>query len=127
MLAKWGVKVDDVDAELRRMDVDHGGRVLFDEFSGWALKHGLDLWNGRRRPSTLLGDVDLSELDKQHKSAREAAFRHGGRSLVRKLDAPARTLPELLELSAETLTSELIARLPCGRSETDRAARDGLW
>eukprot|EP00947_MAST-08B_sp_MAST-8B-sp1_P000300 g300.t1 len=42
-LAGWGVEVSDPAAEFKAIDTNGGGQVLFDEFSAWALRRGLDL------------------------------------------------------------------------------------
>jgi Ca2+-binding EF-hand superfamily protein len=42
-IAEWGVKVENPEAEFKRIDKNGGGVVLFDEFADWALKKHLDL------------------------------------------------------------------------------------
>lgn len=42
-LRRWGVAVDDAEAEFRKLDTNNGGAVLFDEFCDWAIKKHLDL------------------------------------------------------------------------------------
>jgi Ca2+-binding EF-hand superfamily protein len=39
----WGFKVEDPEAEFAKIDANGGGQILFDEFSHWAIKKGLDL------------------------------------------------------------------------------------
>jgi hypothetical protein len=39
----WGLEVKDPKAEFNKIDTNHGGFILFDEFCNWALKHKLDL------------------------------------------------------------------------------------
>eukprot|EP00494_Astrolonche_serrata_P032785 UN33054 len=41
-LKKWGVVVKDAKKAFAEIDENGGGQVLFDEFSAWALKQGLD-------------------------------------------------------------------------------------
>ena len=43
LLSTWGVNVDDAEEEFRKMDLDGGGKVLFDEFAHWALCRHLRL------------------------------------------------------------------------------------
>ena len=45
MVASWGVKLppDQMDAEFAAIDTDGGGKILFDEFSKWAILKALDL------------------------------------------------------------------------------------
>eukprot|EP00980_Cylindrotheca_fusiformis_P029479 scaffold23479_cov143-Cylindrotheca_fusiformis.AAC.29 len=43
MMETWGVKIDDPEAAFREVDENGGGKILFDEFSDWAIKKGLDL------------------------------------------------------------------------------------
>eukprot|EP00760_Papus_ankaliazontas_P015515 PhM_4_TR16559/c0_g1_i1/m.101241 len=42
-LAMWGVKVDDAEAEFKKIDKNGGGQILFDEFAAWALANNLDV------------------------------------------------------------------------------------
>eukprot|EP00759_Apiculatamorpha_spiralis_P004021 PhF_6_TR12276/c0_g1_i3/m.19470 len=42
-LAKWGVKITDVEGEFRKIDKNGGGEILFDEFAEWALAKNLDV------------------------------------------------------------------------------------
>ena len=42
-LREWGVKIADPKAEFAVVDADGGGKVLFDEFAGWAIQEGLDM------------------------------------------------------------------------------------
>jgi hypothetical protein len=39
----WGVKIDDAEKTFQAIDTNGGGQILFDEFSDWAIKKGLDL------------------------------------------------------------------------------------
>jgi len=40
-LAAWGVKATDLPAEFKKMDANHGGFVLFEEFCHWAIPQNL--------------------------------------------------------------------------------------
>ncbi|CAM6119056.1 unnamed protein product [Calypogeia fissa] len=40
---KWGVKVDNTDAEFDKIDGNKGGFILFEEFADWGLKKHLHL------------------------------------------------------------------------------------
>ena len=42
-LTEWGVKSTDFKAEFAKMDTNHGGKVLFDEFCHWAIPQNLDV------------------------------------------------------------------------------------
>ena len=42
-LNKWGVKIDDPVKEFNKIDTNHGGAILFDEFCSYAIKKNLDL------------------------------------------------------------------------------------
>ena len=42
-LREWGVIVRNPAAEFKKIDANGGGQLLFDEFSGWALRRGLDM------------------------------------------------------------------------------------
>ena len=42
-LNKWGVKIDDPVKEFNKIDTNHGGVILFDEFCSYAIKKNLDL------------------------------------------------------------------------------------
>jgi hypothetical protein len=46
VLAQHGVRVDDADDEFRRIDVNGGGKVLFDEFCEWAIDRKLSAGEG---------------------------------------------------------------------------------
>ena len=76
LFATWGVIVVEPAKEFAELDVDGGGRVLFDEFSGWALKRGLDMDTS----DTASGETDL--LD-HHKSVADVAEQEA-RELVAK-------------------------------------------
>ena len=45
MVKGWGVELkdDEIEAEFAKIDVDGGGKILFDEFARWALEKALDL------------------------------------------------------------------------------------
>lgn len=43
LIESWGVKISDPRKEFDNIDRDHGGKILFEEFSDWALKKNLDL------------------------------------------------------------------------------------
>jgi len=43
LLKTWGVEIEDSEASFAEIDANGGGQVLFDEFSNWAIKKGLDL------------------------------------------------------------------------------------
>ena len=127
-LASWGVQVRDPEAEWRAMDADGGGKVLFDEFSGWALERGLSMGYARAGAESPDRDrEDLGELRSQHKLSSDAVRRHGSSPPRRKAELPDRVLPGLISIHSETQMHELIDRLPCGKSEADRAARDELF
>ena len=114
LFEQWGVHVDDPDAEFQRIDVDGGGRILFDEFSAWALQRGLD----NDVNDNVAGEETLLE---HHKSAQEVAAR-STRKAKRKGGSPRSTF----ELNCELTMSELIEKLPCGKSEDDAIARKAL-
>ena len=40
---KWGVKINDAEKTFRQIDLDHGGKIRFDEFCHWAIKTHLDI------------------------------------------------------------------------------------
>ncbi len=42
-MAEWGVNVTDPVSEFLKIDTNHGGQILFDEFIEWATSHHLDL------------------------------------------------------------------------------------
>ena len=39
----WGIDMSNPEARWKECDKNGGGQVLFDEFSAWAIKKGLDL------------------------------------------------------------------------------------
>ena len=43
MVKGWGVEVGDPDAEFAAIDIDGGGKILFDEFAKWGILKALDL------------------------------------------------------------------------------------
>lgn len=42
-MGRWGIKVDNPEAVFHQIDKNHGGVILFDEFSKWAISKSLDL------------------------------------------------------------------------------------
>lgn len=42
ILQKWGVHIQDPQAVFKEIDSNHGGYILFDEFSSWAIKKSFD-------------------------------------------------------------------------------------
>ena len=42
-LEKWGVKIDDPVTVFNKIDTNHGGVIMFDEFCSYAIKKNLDL------------------------------------------------------------------------------------
>ena len=40
---KWGIKVSDPVKTFKAIDLDHGGKIRFDEFCHWAIKNHLDI------------------------------------------------------------------------------------
>lgn len=43
LLEKWGVKVKDPQSEFNKIDTNHGGVIMFDEFCQYAIDKSLDL------------------------------------------------------------------------------------
>ena len=43
LMANWGVKIDDPEKEFKKIDVNNGGSLTFDEFCSFAIKKSLDL------------------------------------------------------------------------------------
>ncbi|KAL3682566.1 hypothetical protein R1sor_000588 [Riccia sorocarpa] len=43
LLERWGLKIEDAEAEFEKVDANTGGSILFDEFADWALKAHLQL------------------------------------------------------------------------------------
>eukprot|EP00760_Papus_ankaliazontas_P028629 PhM_4_TR3816/c0_g1_i1/m.91983 len=43
LIESWGYKVEDAEAEFKKVDADGAGMLLFDEFADWALRKNLDL------------------------------------------------------------------------------------
>ena len=120
LFATWGVIVVDPAAEFAELDTDGGGRVLFDEFSGWALKRGLDMDTS----DTVSGETELRDhhklsSDVAEQEARELAAKRrqeaaaaGGREfgtgdLLEKLDL--RTVIDKLPV-CENRTEEFNAK-----------------
>ena len=58
-LNKWGVKIDDPVKEFNKIDTNHGGVILFDEFCSYAIKKNLDLEDD--------DDFDDEEISKMKK------------------------------------------------------------
>jgi len=42
-LEKWGIKVAEPEKTFKEIDADKGGKLRFDEFCVWAVKHNLDI------------------------------------------------------------------------------------
>lgn len=42
-MKKWGVLITDPEAEFKKIDVNNGGTLLFDEFSHYCITKSLDL------------------------------------------------------------------------------------
>eukprot|EP00966_Prymnesium_polylepis_P261638 6043903-Prymnesium_polylepis.1 len=67
-LERWGVRVVDAKAEFAKIDKDGGGRLLFDEFSGWRAQNS----HPSVPPATILCNNAVSgesELVTQHKTS----------------------------------------------------------
>ena len=43
LMEKWGVKIDNPEAEFHKIDKNKGGSIMFDEFAEYAIKKNLDL------------------------------------------------------------------------------------
>ena len=43
LMEKWGVKIDNPEAEFNKIDKNKGGSIMFDEFAEYAIKKNLDL------------------------------------------------------------------------------------
>jgi Ca2+-binding EF-hand superfamily protein len=56
-LNKWGVKIDDPVKEFNKIDTNHGGAILFDEFCSYAIKKNLDL-----EDDDDFDDVEISKM-----------------------------------------------------------------
>jgi Ca2+-binding EF-hand superfamily protein len=56
-LNKWGVKIDDPVKEFNKIDTNHGGAILFDEFCSYAIKKNLDL-----EDDDAFDDEDISKM-----------------------------------------------------------------
>ena len=42
-MKKWGLKIDNPEAEFKKIDNNKGGVILFEEFCDYAIKKSLDL------------------------------------------------------------------------------------
>ena len=42
-MERWVGKLADPEAEFKKIDVDHGGRISYDEFCDWSIAKNLDL------------------------------------------------------------------------------------
>ena len=71
-LRKWGVVVRNPEAQFKKIDVNGGGELLYDEFSLWALKRGLELIDDDPEDGE---EEEIEKLVEAHKmSADEASL-----------------------------------------------------
>lgn len=109
-LLGWGVVIADPAAEFRKIDLDGGGKLLFDEFSGWALKKGLD----RDASDDIAGE---NELEEHHKMSAEAAAQGAIESKERIEAMQLRNASGVLTNNTRDLTAginilEIVSKLP---------------
>ena len=43
-MQKWGVSIVNPEAEFKKIDINNGGFILFDEFADYCIKRSLDIY-----------------------------------------------------------------------------------
>lgn len=134
LLEGWGVAVRDPVQEFRAMNANGGGKVLFHEFAGWALKAGLNIWRGRSASYKGPSESHRAALAKKHGSLDEArrATTSGQHPQQRgpagaSAGSGRRSGSALGALNSTSGLSALVHTLPTGRAERDREARAELF
>ena len=113
-LRKWGVIVRHPEAQFKKIDVNGGGEILFDEFSLWALKRGLELIDDDPEDGE---EEELEKLLEAHKMSADEAARAAKKLVERqqRLSQPvAPTLSNQLGGLPDFVT--LTKRLPMGHA-----------
>jgi len=127
LLEGWGVAVGDPVKEFRAMNTNGGGKVLFHEFAGWALKAGLDIWRGRSASYKGPPESYRAELAKKHGALDEARRTTSAQQRGPPGTSSRRSGSALGSLNSTCGFSALIHTLPTGRAERDREARAELF
>ena len=134
LIKTWGVHMVDPVREFDAMDAAGGrnGKVLFNEFAGWALRKNLDVWHGQTEIKLQGGRTvpKLPSIGNTELTAKHAMLGQTVSTLPQRRWQPNRTgyvghLETSLDLTAGM--SALIHTLPASKTETDREARAELF
>ena len=124
LLASWGVPVADPAEEFKKIDTNKGGYLLFDEFSAWALQHGLD----KDVTDNVAGEDGLAN---QHKMARETVEASkketDARVAAMKKRESNKGFTNENDLTAGINLRKLTAKLPAGASLEHQQRRMALF
>lgn len=101
LLRQWGVALARPDEAFKKIDRNAGGQVLFDEFSGWALKVGLEMLEDDPEDDPEEGEELLASLhayaaDEAAQHAEELAARPEYAALVGERDREWREMQQAL-------------------------------
>ena len=119
LLKTWGVAITDPQREFTKIDVNGGGALMFDEFSGWALGRGLD----KDARDNVPGEDDLTTLHKMMGGVSGA----GSTSPRKARGAAVREVRPNRRWQVQPDLPQMVLALPCEKTEADLLARGELF
>eukprot|EP00494_Astrolonche_serrata_P024825 UN25085 len=131
VLEEWGIKVEDPEKEFSAIDGNAGGQVLFNEFSDWALKKGLDYdqsFDAGDAVMTPKTDEDR-EKERQAELAKEAEEAEAKRKKKEAKEAKAkkRAAKKAKKLKQAAGLDKVMKLLPSGATDEDKSKRRKLF
>ena len=114
-LQKWGIDMKDPKAQWKKCDADGFGKVLFDEFSNWAIKQSLDLDDDDDEADS---DIEVKAIDRQAQSKKY---------LKQYKVEQARKNAHVAKKYDRSIWAELKKKLPWGKNAADEAKRNEQW
>ena len=115
MMKKWGLDMSNPKEAWKEVDTDNFGKVLFDEFSVWAIKKSLDLDDDDDVPDS---DIEVVEIDRQAQANKYLA--------EHKQKQAQKAKPKRKTYDTK-IWAELKRKLPFENNPKDAKLRDEQW
>jgi len=120
-LETWGINMSNPDASWKECDKNGGGQVLFDEFSEWAIKKGLDLEDDDN------DDPDINEKVPRKAVAPPAPPKHQQQAKIPPPGSSGPGGPGNTAQQTDKFWVELEAKLPWKKTDEDQKLRVQQW
>lgn len=67
-MQKWGINVNNPEAEFRKIDQNFGGHILFDDFADYCIKRTLDIFGPSREKVFIINQRNNNSIHKNRSS-----------------------------------------------------------